>query len=324
VYEVFVSLDVRTTSQPPPASEAAAAALCHAHHSEQHDDYLYDVYTAPEGAAQAAVGITDGLCQADGNSAINKTARERHFPHELLEPAMAVELELGHASVQSDRVHILNAIARTGDLDSPPPQQHAAFAALNAALRGRIAAGALRIAVEQGGELLRTTLAVLKASALEIVHVDFSGECVGLTPEVAEQVVAALPPSLTTLELRSCRELRNADALRELSGLRRLGLREAYGLVALPDLSACAALSELDLTSCDQIGELPSWLASLGPKLHLNLTNCSGLVSLPDLSAIGEGLTVQGCTHGLRRAWAEGGYRALAGTADGGARTECS
>ena len=51
--------------------------------------------------ARQAVGLTDGLCAADGGSAINKTDRERHFPAALLAPAMALTLQRGNASVES-------------------------------------------------------------------------------------------------------------------------------------------------------------------------------------------------------------------------------
>lgn len=79
-----------------------------------------------------AVGITDGVCWADDGDGLgnpntrHKTLRENPFPASVLDTAVTVKLEEGQASVESDRVHILNAIAgRKGEeLELPPHASH--------------------------------------------------------------------------------------------------------------------------------------------------------------------------------------------------------
>ena len=153
-------------------------------------DYLYDMYTAHphtyrlimaeyglEEEELSAVGITDGLTWADdaeGQGFMNaarseyKTQRELYFPKELIEKALAVALHEGAASVESDRVHILNAIiGRKGDeLDLPPVPLHDQYERLNGCLAARIAAGGFMKGVIEGGSVLDDYLSKLSQGPL--------------------------------------------------------------------------------------------------------------------------------------------------------------
>ena len=95
------------------------------------DDYLYDVVTAHQhrgrnGCPNPGVALLDGMVEADRHECLgldgsiakshstqlssSKADREAHFPDLLIDKAIAVQLEHGAASVESDRVHILNSI----------------------------------------------------------------------------------------------------------------------------------------------------------------------------------------------------------------------
>ena len=91
----------------------------------QMEGKLYEVYTAHEHDSKdyqgnshprTAVGIVDGLGRQVLNSTKteeteDKALREGHFPIALAKAAFELELETAQASVESDRIKILNAIA---------------------------------------------------------------------------------------------------------------------------------------------------------------------------------------------------------------------
>ena len=118
-------------------------------------DYTYDMYTAmehewvkydgSEREQRSAVGILDGLAAVD-NDAEDKGLREQHFPLALLhEHGLKVECRNGNASVDADRLRILDTIGASADK-------------LDATIHGRVAAAGLLRAVGEGGELARCFL----------------------------------------------------------------------------------------------------------------------------------------------------------------------
>ena len=154
-------------------------------------EYKCDIITALKHrldyrGARAAVAITDGLVKADEGHVTAKTERESFFPDSLLQAALSIQLENGRASYESDRVHILNwLIGRTGsDLELPVLMNDRAYDALNNMLHGRIAAGAVRRAVEGGEEMLATYLKAINLSNLRKLEVDFLG-CDACTSAIA-------------------------------------------------------------------------------------------------------------------------------------------
>jgi len=115
--------------------------------------YTYDIYTAIEHRWDTAmnmkpkkdrhaVGLTDGMARNDeppGEEA--QLDRQSFFPVELARRALMIDLKSAQASQESDRVHILNAIAGKTDLNSEPPTTHEAYDEINCMLRGRFVAG---------------------------------------------------------------------------------------------------------------------------------------------------------------------------------------
>ncbi len=84
---------------------------------------------------------------------------------EALANALSVQLHKGQATVESDRVHILNLIINDGrDLDSPqdnPPKDHPRFSQTNTLFQRRVEELAFNVALAQGGEAWERLLSVL-------------------------------------------------------------------------------------------------------------------------------------------------------------------
>ena len=88
---------------------------------------------------RSAVGILDGLAAVD-TDAEDKGVREQHFPLALLdEHGLKAECREGKASVDADRVRILDTIGASANL-------------LDATIHGRVAAAGLMRAAAAGGE----------------------------------------------------------------------------------------------------------------------------------------------------------------------------
>eukprot|EP00927_Polykrikos_kofoidii_P046428 TRINITY_DN4067_c0_g1_i4.p1 TRINITY_DN4067_c0_g1~~TRINITY_DN4067_c0_g1_i4.p1 ORF type:complete len:948 (-),score=143.90 TRINITY_DN4067_c0_g1_i4:61-2904(-) len=93
--------------------------------------------------------ISDGLLPSDESIVTKerqlgitpetkKAQRESAFPQALIKVGLAVSIETAGASVETDRVHILNSI--TGEaLDAAPLVEHPAYTKLNSILRARFA-----------------------------------------------------------------------------------------------------------------------------------------------------------------------------------------
>ena len=170
----------------------------------------YEVYTAHKHEYDAqsyggeeeslAVGFTDGPTEADGSS-VYKSNREKHFPLELATRSFGTELQKAEASMPADRTRILNTIAgRTGaELQLPAEAAHPSYDRLNAVLRGRFAASALRQLIEQG-EPLGPCLAALKLSEMPKLPLTLN-----FPEETAEalgaQIFGSLPAELEELDL---------------------------------------------------------------------------------------------------------------------------
>ena len=216
-------------------------------------EYKCDIITAQKhrlnGGARAAVAITDGLVAADEGHVSAKTARESFFPDSLLQAAMSIQLQNGLASVESDRIHILNwLIGRTGsDLELPVHTTHSAYDDLNAMLHGRVAAGAVRRAVEGGAEMLATYLRAINLSNLRKLAVDFLG-CDACTAAIAEQIIDSLPSTLVDLKLTHCYALNGPlpPSIANLVSLEKLAI-EGTQVTDVSVLSSLESLRELDL-----------------------------------------------------------------------------
>merc|ERR1719204_913075 len=168
--------------------------------------YKYDVYTARSSMFGPAIGLVDGLSVYDqrGGKALArqyKYTREKFFPEALLESSLKVRLEMGQASVEDDRRHILNAIAESADLDAAPAPEHPNYGAANDVLRGRLASSTPVACLLHSESLRSLFLAALPRSrgVTEMAaNFDMREE---LTAEILGEFIKALPPSVTRLVL---------------------------------------------------------------------------------------------------------------------------
>ena len=129
----------------------------------------------------------------------DKALREEHFPVELAKQAFQLILETAEASVEADRVKILNTIAEQADLAAEPPKTHKHYDALNAILRGRFAIVALR-GLLVAGEPIELAAKLLKGSGRRKLELGFKG--VEAFDAKAMQLIAQnLPPELEELDM---------------------------------------------------------------------------------------------------------------------------
>ena len=185
----------------------------------------YEVYTAHEHKlgykdTRSAVGISDGpaikaivqipkegggydeyepVGQLTEEGTQEKATRESYFPLSLAEAAFGVMLETADASVEADKVKILNTIAGQPDLAAPFPTTHENYESLNALLRGRFAVVALRLMLEQGVSIEKAATLV-KGCGLKKLNLGFKG-CKGFNAEAMQLITTNLPPELEALDM---------------------------------------------------------------------------------------------------------------------------
>ena len=189
-------------------------------------EYKWDVYTTHMRAgSRLTAGITDGLAEADSGDIKRKSKREKAFPLALGRESLSITLETAKASVDADRVHILNAMVGAKDLNAPPPAAHADYDWLNAVIRAKFALATLRKAIASGKAepFLRT----ISSASIRRVDINLE-ECDGFNAEIAAQLGASMPTGVESLTLRlqpyfsPC--ARNIDWGRFSSSLTRLVL----------------------------------------------------------------------------------------------------
>jgi len=211
----------------------------------------YEVYTANEhdsknyageSRPRSAVGIIDGLGMRDEHNdedAEDKALREVHFPVGLAKQAFQLTLETAQASVEADRVKILNTIAEQADLAATPPETHKRYDALNAILRGRFAIVALRGLLE-AGQPIEQAAKLLKGCGRRKLELGFKG--VDAFDAHAMQLIAQNLPAAELEELDMARgglEARHMPALAqvlEVSKMKALNLE--YNNIQVPGAKA--------------------------------------------------------------------------------------
>jgi len=233
-YEVHVSLMHST----PGYSWSVYTAL-------EHDGRMHSMYRKRE-PEYHAVGLVEGDAPDDavmkGPPGFIKRFRESKFPLSLAEAALRLSIETSQASVESDRVHILNRMissASNADLKATPQMDHPRLKELNFVLRSRFAAGSLRAAIEKGGETMDIFFKALKAGRMRRLSLGFS-DCRAFNSEVAEQLVAHLPQGLEQLEISHANHFQAGSALLtalgkwlqdpEAAGLKVLDLKPLTGV----------------------------------------------------------------------------------------------
>ena len=220
-----------------------------------------------------AVGLTGGLCAADGGYAALQSRRQQAFPLELVHRAFAIRLQGGDASVESDRTHILNYIAgRRGDaLDAPVLAECDAYDATNAMLHGAFTAAAMRLLLESG-ESMAASARRLACSRLRVLSLSFR-DCNVFTAEGARVLATSLPPTLEELALEwpgsgvdgeASRQVLDAAVKRlALGTVRVLKLTESGVTGAIPEaLGACTVLQQLMLNGNQLTGAIPEALGA--------------------------------------------------------------
>lgn len=132
--------------------------------------------------------------------------REEKFPLELAARSIRISLEVGRSSVEADRVHILNKMAGSRDLNAPPPANCSRFDDLNGTLRARFAAGALVRAFSAGTEPQHVAMQQEMIKALsngQLRHLDLNFDsCSNFTAEIADQLAQSMPRGLGQMTLR--------------------------------------------------------------------------------------------------------------------------
>ncbi|CAE7291840.1 unnamed protein product [Symbiodinium sp. KB8] len=161
--------------------------------------HLFDIYTYHNHQPR---GITDGITEGDRRGASwwwedRKWAREKNFPVELAEAAMQAQVQLAVASVDADRIHILNSIVGAGDLNSDPPLEHERYDVVNTTLHARFALAALKLMVEARRSLHRY-VQVISSSQVTRINLSFRSDQV-LSDDTVQQLAAALPATLKDL-----------------------------------------------------------------------------------------------------------------------------
>ena len=161
--------------------------------------YLFDVYTSL--GSGRGVGLTDGMAVCDiVNSAagVTKKMREEKFPLDLAARSIRISLEVGQASVEVDRVHILNKMAGAKDLNAPPPDSCSRFDNLNGTLRARFAAGGLVRAFSAGSEPEHVAMQQEMIKALgdgQLRHLDLNFDSTPAHAPLPCRRIARLPTS---------------------------------------------------------------------------------------------------------------------------------
>ena len=221
------------------------------------EDYTYVLYTAHDHTwlhpfthvkeDRNAVGI-GGAVAADvrtnrsGELATESftNAREKHFPIGVLSCALTFECRQGEASCEEDRVKIL---ADIGD----------SHAALDTMLHGLIATTMLRASLESE-DSSEGVIDAFRNGRVKTVFLNLRDSSAD-TAENLELIVGALDVSsleeLTISAKKASGSWANA-LLQGFSKLRKLRLKDCYGLESLPDgvWERMHALEELDLEGC--------------------------------------------------------------------------
>ena len=99
---------------------------------------------SPDGAGEEerkALGIISGGATSDYGASSRISAREAAFPYELIKKSLSIQVESAEASVEDDRIHILNSIVGcSGEkIDDVPLKAHDNYVKLNNSLRGTFA-----------------------------------------------------------------------------------------------------------------------------------------------------------------------------------------
>ena len=193
-----------------------------------------------------AVGLTDGLQPVDGGEAAGQTLRQLSFPIELLVMGMSARIENAEASVEADRVRILNHIADRPVYAAVLPQC-AAYDKINTTFHAIFVAEGWRLLLEAGRDM-HAPCAILAASGMKRMALNLRG-CVAFTDALAALLAQSLPTTLEEVRLE-CGQPDSPDIAMTITGGRAL-LEGVFSRVAL------SSLRILEMSDCMLSGALP-------------------------------------------------------------------
>jgi len=202
-------------------------------------DFLFDVYTSQDGGK--GVGLADGATVSDGGPGATggaKAQRERKFPLALAQSVLNVTLENGTATVEADRVRILNRVAGMPNLAAPPPRSHIGFDKLNANMRSKLAAATIvRIFSEPKlpEPAIAATLEALHSGKLRTLTLNFDSCGAAFTEFLAKRLANNLPDGLIHLSLKLSG---HGDVFLSTLAKRHANERDLLGTLRTLDLSA--------------------------------------------------------------------------------------
>jgi len=260
-------------------------------------NYKYDIYTAIKhhykcnwglDEQRNAVGITTGIAPCDGGHAQMKVNREMNFPLDRIENALNVSLEEGEASVESDRVHILNSIVSffkniftpsDSELKEPPQADSPAYDSLNNLLRARVAASALRGAIAENGDRLNRYLEKMGKGNLLDMEIGCQGIEKQFDDNMFARVMAATPATLEILMITENSTITTLPDFSKMTSLKNLDICNAYNITALPDwLGQMKSLEHIRICGCKGLTSLPPGLLDLPELRGIDIDNCPGLI----------------------------------------------
>merc|ERR1740124_1764282 len=182
------------------------------------EDGLWAVYTAhphtythpwtKKEEPREAVGIISGGATCDYNTTDYIAGREAQFPFQLISQSMGIKVEEGEASVEDDRVHILNSIiGETDNLNAPPLTSHIKFDEVNAALKATFAYSVpnLQKARQNDDKTWTKFIGALSEGKKEIKSMTLNFDAdgwKGISSVQATQLITNLPQNIETLFIK--------------------------------------------------------------------------------------------------------------------------
>jgi len=196
IFELYLTL---TNSQVGTAEENTKDGLWAVYTAHSHTFKLPDRLGGKE-EERKALGIISGGATSDYGDFERISAREAAFPYNLIEKSLSIKVEVAEASVEDDRIHILNSIVGRSieEIDDAPLGDHGNYVRLNNSLRGTFASSTASLQRasnedDKGWEKMMKALSNGSTKGRMVFDFGSNGPFGGLTAARATQMVAHLP-----------------------------------------------------------------------------------------------------------------------------------
>ena len=233
-----------------------------------------------------AVGLTDGIGSGTDRDLHSKALREKHFPQALLTTALTKRVRNGAATSAQDHARLLNSLAGAADLNAAPAKTHNGYNMADALVHGSLAVNCLVHGINtMPSPLFPAVLEGMRGntSTREFTF-PFEAEGVNVMTLIREgcweQVLDALPTSITNLHMSMPKQLRGIPAgkLTKLKSLTSLDLSGSVSLTSLPeDVCMLSEIAAIDCNGCKKLATIPSKVYDLQKLKSLVLSGCSSL-----------------------------------------------